>query len=61
MEKLVILDYVSRSVDIYDIDSGTKVDDAYIEDLGYESSMCHWMVAGNSLNITFYDNQTICL
>ena len=61
MGKLVILDYVSHSVDIYDVDSNANVDDVYIEELGYESSMCHWMVAPNGLNITFYDNQTLCL
>ena len=43
MEKLIILEYSTNTVHIHDIERSEPINDAYIDDLGYRSSDCHWM------------------
>lgn len=45
METLVILDYNTASVDIYNVDSEDDIDDKYIESLGHNPSDCTWVCA----------------
>lgn len=52
MEKLVILDYSTGEVDVYDIDSDVEVNEYLIESLGHNSNDCYWMV-GENIKITF--------
>ena len=53
MERLVILDYIIPTVHIYDIDSDVEVDEGYINDLGFNSSCCNWIV-GNKMEIIYH-------
>lgn len=53
MEKLVILDYNTLSVNIYDVDSEANINEEYINNLGYHTSECSWMFAKN-LNIVHH-------
>ena len=43
MEKLVILEYSTTTVHIYDINREDTIDDAYISSLGYNPDDCYWM------------------
>lgn len=43
MEKLVILDYNTSEVHIYDVDSEADIGEEYISDLGFHTSECAWM------------------
>ena len=54
MEKLIILDYSDTSVHIFDIDSEAKVDESYIEDMGFHCSNCQWMFASD-LSLHFHE------
>lgn len=47
MEKLVILNYSTCEVHIYNVDSETNVDETYIRELGHKPSECSWMFAGD--------------
>lgn len=51
MEQLVILDYTTSTVDIYDIDSEANINESYIESLGYDTGCCSWMF-GENIEIT---------
>lgn len=42
-EKLVILDYSTSEVHVYDVDSEANIDEEYLENLGYHCSNCSWM------------------
>lgn len=53
MEKLVILDFNTASVNVYDVDSKANIDEEYISNLGYHTSECSWMFA-EELNITYH-------
>ena len=52
MEKLVILDYSTGEVDVYDIDSEVEVNEDLIESLGHNSNDCYWM-CGENIRVTF--------
>lgn len=56
METLVILDYNTASVDVYNVDSEANIDDRYIDSLGHNPDECSWMFAEN-LKIQF--NSTV--
>lgn len=43
MEKLIILEFSTNIVHIYDIERSEPIDEKYIENLGYKVSDCHWM------------------
>lgn len=43
MEKLIILEFSTGIVHIYDIERSEPIDEEYIENLGYHVSDCHWM------------------
>ena len=43
MEKLVILEYSTNTVHIYDINRAESIDDEYITQLGYNVDDCYWM------------------
>lgn len=45
MEKLVILDYSTCEVHIYNVDRDAEIDDEYIGNLGYKLSQCSYMFA----------------
>ena len=47
MEQLVILDYNTLTVNIYNVDSEANIDEEYISNLGYHASECSWMVGQN--------------
>ena len=54
MEQLVIVDSCAPvDVHIYNIDTDTIVDEAYIESLGYNTDYCQWAL-GDNINITFH-------
>ena len=45
IEKLIILNYASRQVHIYMVDSSADIDEEYIEKLGHNADECSWMFA----------------
>ena len=45
MEELVILDYSNSSVHFYKADNNTNINDDYIENLGFNTYECSWMLA----------------
>jgi len=53
MSQLVILNYSTSTIDVYNINSETMVDEAYITTLGYNLEECSWMYA-NELSINFH-------
>ena len=53
MEKLIILDFCTASVHVYDVDSEANIDETYIENLGFNTNSCSWMFAEN-MEITFH-------
>lgn len=53
MEKIVILDYTTATVDFYDVDSDADINEEYIEKLGYNTNNCEWMF-GEEMQITFH-------
>lgn len=54
MGKLVIIDYNTISVDIYDIDNEANIDEAYISSLGHHPSECSWMFCEGALSINYH-------
>lgn len=50
MKKLVILEYSTGAVHIYDVAPQTSIDEEYISNLGYRVSDCSWMIS-NQLGI----------
>lgn len=52
MEKLVILDYLNKSVHIYNIENDADIDELYLENLGFNTNNCYWMFFEN-LKIKF--------
>ena len=54
MNKLVILNYTTNSVDIYDVDPNTIISDEYLINLGYNTSNCVWMF-GKATRITYHE------
>ena len=44
MEKLVVLDYSTCTVHVYDIEREDPITDEYIDDLGLHANDCYWMV-----------------
>lgn len=47
MEKLVILDYESGYVHLFDIDPNANIDEDYIRALGFNPDSCSWMFGDN--------------
>ena len=45
MEELVILDYSNSSIHFYKVDNNTNINDDYIENLGFNTNECSWMLA----------------
>jgi hypothetical protein len=43
MEKLVVLDYSTGTVHVYNLEREDPITDEYIQDLGYNVSDCYWM------------------
>lgn len=43
MKQVVIMDYSTTSVHIFNTDSDVTVDESYIDNLGFRSSDCYWM------------------
>jgi hypothetical protein len=43
MEKLVVLDFTTNTVHVHPLEREDFIDDEYIENIGYDSSNCHWM------------------
>ena len=44
MEELVILDYSNSSIHFYKVDNNTNINDNYIENLGFNTYECSWML-----------------
>lgn len=44
-ETLVILDYISQDVHIYNVDPDVEVDEDLIDRLGFNINDCNWMVS----------------
>lgn len=42
-EELIILDYSTATVHIYNVDPGVNIDEEYISNLGFHTSNCSWM------------------
>lgn len=53
MEKLIILDYTTAIVDVYDVDSEADINETYLHNLGYNTNNCEWMFSEN-IEITFH-------
>lgn len=47
IEYLVILDFSTGEVNIYNVDSDANIDEEYIRKLGYSPSCCQWMFSQN--------------
>ena len=50
MKKLILIDYSTNAVDIWDVTPSVRIDEEYLEDHGYHTSNCSWMLADD---ITF--------
>lgn len=46
MEKLVILDYSTNTVHIYNIDADLEISDEYVDSIGYNINNCYY-IAGD--------------
>lgn len=46
MKKLVVIDYSTNKVHLYNIDRKAPIDDDYIESIGHNTNQCYW-IAGN--------------
>ena len=44
MEKLVVLDYSTCTLHVYNIETEESVSDEYIVNLGYNPDACYWMI-----------------
>ena len=53
MEKLVIIDYTNSTVDFFEVDPDANIDDSYVEELGFNTNNCYYML-GDSMEITFH-------
>ena len=42
-EKLVILEYSTQTVHVYNVDPEANIDEEYISNLGFHTSECSWM------------------
>lgn len=54
-EQLVIMNYITGDVDIYNVDSEADIDEEYISNLGYRTCDCHWMFCQNGVNVNYED------
>ena len=54
-EQLVVMNYVTGDVDIYNVDSDANIDEEYLSKLGYRTCDCHWMFCQNGVNVTYED------
>ena len=45
-EKIVILEYTTCTINVHDFPIAWDAEDV-VEELGYDSSNCHWMVTDN--------------
>ena len=43
MEKLIILNYCTNTVHVYNVERNEPVTEEYLESLGYNSGDCNWM------------------
>jgi hypothetical protein len=43
MEKLIVLDYSTSKVHVYNVERNEPIDESYVQNLGYDSSNCNWM------------------
>ena len=43
MEELIILEFSTSTVHIFNIEREETIDEEYISNLGYNPSDCHWM------------------
>ena len=43
MEKLVVMNYNTLEVHVYNVGSEANIDEGYIESLGHHASECSWM------------------
>lgn len=43
MEKLVVLDFTTNTIHVHPLEREDFIDDEYIDNIGYDSSNCHWM------------------
>jgi len=53
MEKLALLDYNTKEVHIWDVDSEAAIDEEYLSDLGFHTSECNWMF-GEDIEVIFH-------
>ena len=53
MEKLVILEFNTLSVHVYNVDKDANIDEEYISNLGYHTSECSWMF-GEEIDIVHH-------
>lgn len=42
-EKLVIIEYSTQTVHVYNVDPDAIIDEEYIRNLGFHTSECSWM------------------
>ena len=47
MEKLVVMNYNTLSVHVYNVDPEADIDEEYISNLGHHTSECSWMFGEN--------------
>lgn len=52
-EKLIVLNYETTTVDIYDVSPEADVDEEYVQNLGFNTNMCSWMV-GDDMEIVHH-------
>ena len=52
MDRLVILEYSTGTVHVYDINMEEPVNDEYISNLGYNVDDCYWMTG--QIDIAFH-------
>lgn len=50
-EQLVILEYATQTVHVYNIDPGVNIDEEYISNLGFDTSNCEWMFGPENMEI----------
>lgn len=53
MQQLVILNYTTSTIDIYNIENLVDVNDDYLSSLGYNPDECSWMWS-DELKVKFH-------
>lgn len=57
MEKLVVLDYSTCTLHVYNIKTEKPISDEYIVNLGYNPDDCYWMIG--DVEILYHNHKGI--